>query len=122
MSRNLLNPNSLSPEPTLIDVRRALVDLWYTTSPFSASQSDDYTTTGAVAHERVIMTNTQSRTVSLCSNPKDLEEVTIKRMDAQVTIDGNGKTIDGLTEMILGSQYDAPNLVYTDAAGEWSIM
>ena len=98
------------------------MDLWYTTSPFSASQSDNYTTTGMVAHERVIMTNIAPKTVTLNANPADLEEVTVKRTDAQVTLDGNGKTIDGQPTKILGNLYDGANIVYTDAAGEWSIV
>jgi hypothetical protein len=88
-------------------------------SPYSASQDGDYTLTGKVAHERVICTTTGSQTITLNPKPKDLEQFTIKRTDGAVTIDGNGKTMDGQTSVSLGL-YDAANGVYTeDRLGDW---
>jgi len=129
MARNLRDPNArlqmIGQKPTevqLKEVREVLIDMWSLVSPFSASQTTSYTVTGNVGHERVIMANTSSATVTLPSFPDDLSEVSIKRTDAQVTIDGNGKNIDGQTTLILGTQYDGAHMVYTDAAGEWSLI
>ena len=91
-------------------------------SPYSSSRTEDYTVTGKVAHERVIMANATAATVTLPPFPKELAEVTVKRTDAQVTIDGNGKLIDGQPTQILGTLYDGAHLIYTDAASEWSFI
>ena len=120
--RKLLNPNSLVAEPTAFDIRRALVDLWYIASPFSAPQDGDYTTTGKVAHERVIMTNSSAASVILHSQPADLDRVTVKRTNAQVTVLGNVNKIDGASQQILTVQYASIELLYTEAANEWSIL
>jgi hypothetical protein len=136
MSRKTRNPNARlqrieargahhTPMPVdkqVQEIRDVLVDMWALISPFSAAQTGDYTVTGNVALERVVMTNTTAATVTLPANPKDLAEVFVKRTDAQVTIDGNGKTIDGQATQILGSQYDGAHMLYTDAAGEWSFV
>jgi len=129
MSRKTRNPNARlqrigekTTEQQLIEVRETLVDMWALISPFSAPQTGDYTVTGNVAIERVIMTNAASATVTLPTSPDDLAEVFVKRTDAQVTIDGNGKTIDGQATQILGTQYDGAHMLYTDAAGEWSFV
>ena len=128
-SRRLRDPNSrlqglskMEPKRAVREIRDVLVDIWYIINPFSSSQDGDYTTTGAVAIERVIMTNTVSRTVLLHPFPSDLDEVIVKRTDAQVTLDGNGKTIDGSATKILGTQYDGAHLIYTDAAAGWSFI
>ena len=68
------------------------------------------------------MTNTSAATVTLPAFPTDLLEVTIKRTDAQITIDGNGKLIDGQATQILGTLYDGANMIYTDAVGGWSFV
>ncbi len=129
MPRRTRNPNARlqqiggkTAEQQLVEVREALVDMWALISPFSAPQDGDYTVTGNVAIERVVMTNTTSATVTLPTSPDDLAEVFVKRTDAQVTIDGNGKTIDGQATQILGTQYDGAHMLYTDAAGEWSFV
>ena len=136
MARNTRNPNARlqrieSPgshhmamplDKQVQEIREVLVDMWALISPFSAPQTGDYTVTGNVAIERVIMTNTASATVTLPTSPDDLAEVFVKRTDAQVTIDGNGNTIDGQATQILGSQYDGAHMLYTDAAGEWSFV
>ena len=104
------------------DIRQYLIDSWAIISPYSEAHSGDHTVTGNAAHERCIMTNTVAAIVTLPELPDDLTEVTVKRAGAQVTINGNGKTIDGSATKILGTLYDGLNLIYTDAAGEWSIV
>ena len=128
--RKLRDPNARlqhianrAPEIQIKEIREVLVDMWALVSPFHASQDDSYTTTGKVAHEVVVMTNTVSATVTLHKLPADGDRVTVKRTDAQVTVDTEGtEKIDGQDEIILGAQYDAPQFIYTDAGGEWSII
>ena len=129
MSRRIRNPNArlqmIGRRPTevqLQEIREVLVDMWSLIDPFSGSQTGDYTVTGDAAIERVIMANTVAATVTLPAFPDDLSEVFVKRTNAQVTLDGNGKTIDGQDKQILGQQYDGAHLLYTDAAGEWSFV
>lgn len=129
MPRNIRNPNARlqgigqkSTETQLKEIREVLVDMWALVSPFSAPHTGDYTVSGNVALERVIMTNTVAATVTLPVSPKDLAEVFVKRTDGQVTIDGNGTTIDGQATQILGTQYDGAHMLYTDAAAEWSFV
>lgn len=123
MARKLLDPNALRPDPTPQQIRRALVDIWYLVSEAPLSLTDiDYTTTGNVAKEILIGTNTRPITVYLNPKPFDGEEVIIKRQNAEITVDGNGNTIDGETTLPLSSIYDSPHLVYTDNGGEWSIV
>ena len=123
MARKLRDPNANLSAPTPEQIRGTLVDIWSIVSPYSASQAADYTLTGAAAHEMVVCTNTTSTTITITLNPKpkDLEEVTIKRTDGPVTISGNGKTMDGQSTVSL-ALYDGPNMIYTDAAAEWSFV
>jgi len=127
MGRKFRDPNArltnlvtLPIERALVEIRESLVDIWGLVSPFSASQTADYTLTGRVGHERVICANTVAITITLNATPKDLEEFTIKRAGTgAVTINANGKAMDGKSTLSL-KLYDGPNGVYTDAAGEWS--
>ena len=81
MARILRNPNALANQPDVVAIRGVLVDMWSIVSPFSAPQSGDYTTTGEVAHERVIMTNTSSATVTLHANPSELTPLKSRFLD-----------------------------------------
>jgi hypothetical protein len=122
MARKLLNPNSLPPEPSIKEIRRALVDIWYLVSESPQTITDDYTTNGAVAKEILVCTNTRPITIYLNPTPNDGDEVIIKRQNEEIVVDGNGNTIDGETSFPLSSIYDGPHLVYTDNGGEWSIV
>ncbi len=129
MTRKLRDPNArlqrigqMPVEVQLKEVREVLVDIWGLVDPFSGAQSGNYTITGNANIERAIMTNSAPATVTLPAFPADLQEVFVKRTDAQVTIDGNGNTIDGQLTKILGVQYDGAHMIYTDAAGEWSLI
>ena len=92
-------------------------------SRFNAAESQIITT--ATAHttngnETVICTNATPITITLNSTPNDGEMLHIKRQNiGSVAISGN---VDGGTGFPLLSRYDAPNLVFTVDAGEWSII
>ncbi len=122
MTRKLLDPNSLNAVPLAQDLRRALVDLWSIVSPAPVAVTAAHTVSGRVAVETLICTNTGAVTVTLNVSPFDMQEVKVKRTDAQVTIDGNGKNIDGSATLVLSAIYDAPHLVYSEDHGEWSIL
>lgn len=82
--------------------------------------STDYTSRAEVGHEVIICTNTSDITITLNPVHKDSDRVTVKRQSTGgVTVVG---TIDGESSIILEPRYTAPQLVYTDAAGEWSII
>lgn len=80
------------------------------------SVTSNYTTAGSAI---LICNNTSAITVTLNSAPGDGEKVTVKRRDALVTVSG---MIDGMSQLIIGGQYESPTLVYTVDAGEWSII
>lgn len=122
MARKLTSPLSLAAAPTPEQIRKVLVDMWYIISPATIKLTGDYTVSGAVAVETLVGVNTTAITVKLNTTPLDLQEVKVKRTDAQITIDGNGKTIDGESTLILGTLYDGPHLVFTENADEWSIL
>ena len=83
----------------------------------SISTSTAFTTTG---DQIVICTNTTPVTHPLNAAPDDGEEVIFKRQNTgSVTISG---TIDGASSITLLSRYDAPHLVFSVDAGEWSIV
>ena len=122
MARRQLNPNSLQPAPSAEDIRAALVSIWYWVSEAPLSITEDYTTTGSVALEKIIGTNTSAIIIKLHDRPADGDQVWIKRTDAQITLDGNGNTIDGETEWVLGTKYDDVLVEYSDLAGEWLVV
>jgi hypothetical protein len=84
--------------------------------------TEDYTTTGAVALERLIGTNAAPITIKLHARPNDGDRVWVKRTDAQITLEGNGNTIDGETEWVLATKYDDVMVEWSDDADEWLIM
>ena len=82
--------------------------------------STDYTSRADVGHEVIICTNTNPITITLNPVHKDSDRVTVKRQNTgAVTVSG---TIDGESSIILEPRYTAPQLVYTDEAGEWSLI
>jgi hypothetical protein len=75
-----------------------------------------FTTTGS---QIIICTNVSDTTITLNATPDDGEQVHIKRQSGPVFVSG---AIDGTTGKRIRTKYDAPHLVYTLAAGEWSII
>ena len=77
----------------------------------------NYTSRGG---EIIICANTSAVTITLLSSPNNLDEVIVKRQNTgAVTISG---TVDGMSSFPLVSRYDAPSMIFTTAAGEYSIV
>lgn len=76
----------------------------------------NYTTTG---NEIIICNNTTPITVTLNASPENGEKVRIKRRDSAVTVSGS---IDGNASTTIAYVYDAPLVIYTDDASEWSLF
>lgn len=82
--------------------------------------SGSITTTG---DQILICTNTSPIVITLNANPRDAERVIVKRQNTgAVSIAGNGNNIDGSTPLVIGSRYDAPTVMFTNAGGEWSVL
>ncbi|HMA77698.1 MAG TPA: hypothetical protein VKP88_00985 [Candidatus Paceibacterota bacterium] len=82
---------------------------------------DADTTLEPISYQLLICTNTSPITLTVNDTPTTRDVLIVKAAGTgQVTIDGNGKNIDGNSTLILTTQYSAPNLVFTTAAGEWS--
>ena len=127
MARRLLDPNSLAAQPSPERIREALVSIWYLVSEAPITVTVDYTTSGEVAVERLVGTNSEPVTVFLHNPAEDGDEIWIKRQNALITVkseetEGTKNTIDGADELIFNNKYDAARLVYNEAAGEWSNM
>jgi hypothetical protein len=81
------------------------------------SVSADYTSVG---NEIIICTNTTAITITLSSTANDLNEIKIVRQGAGlVTVSG---PVNGSTGFPLVSRYDAPDMIFTVEAGEYSII
>lgn len=62
-------------------------------------------------------------TVTLNDNPADNEEVNIKLMTAStITIDGNGKDIDGLASFTMSTQYEKKKIIYIKSQDKWGLF
>lgn len=83
------------------------------------STSSNYTTT---EDDIVICVNSGKVTITLNDEPEDLEVVTIKNTLSTVSIDGNGKTIDGFTLLNLAERYHSVDLVYSVVNDAWSVI
>lgn len=76
-----------------------------------------------VPHTQVVIcVNAAPITVTLNDEPDDFEMATVKRTDAELTINGNGKQIDGDTTVTLTVQYTSLDLLYTLETDEWNII
>jgi hypothetical protein len=81
------------------------------------SVSADYTSVG---NEIIICTNATPITITLNSTANDLDEIKIVRQGVGlVTVSG---PVNGGTEFPLVSRYDAPAMIFTVEAGEYSII
>jgi|TARA_Y100000310_G_scaffold261629_1_gene271058 hypothetical protein len=93
---------------------------------FVKSHGVSYTTLTASAtltqaeFQVVICNNTLDITVTFPTTPENNDRITVKRANTGgVTISG---TIDGVTELILGDQYDAPSFVYSSTLSKWLLI
>ena len=84
--------------------------------PEVISVSADFTTTGS---QIVVCTNASDITITLNATPDDGEGLHIKRQNGGVFVSG---LIDGTTGKRIRRRYDSPHLVFTVAAGEWSVV
>jgi len=87
--------------------------------PSVTVESAAYTTAGSIT---VIATS--NITVTLNASPDTGETVTIKRATTAgtVTIDGNGKNIDGASTHTLILNYESRNILYVTETDEWLIV
>lgn len=79
--------------------------------------SEDYTTSGS---EILLPSNTL--TITLNETPINQERVTIKNIGGVVTINGNGRNIDGSQTLIVDKLYDAPTITYIESKDQWYII
>jgi len=120
--RKFLQPDALAPSPSPEEIRKALTDLWDIVGVVPLTIDLDYTTTGKVALERIVATNEDAIEIKLDDSPADGDEVLIKRQNGQVTLIGNGNTIDGELNKVLNTKYDVIRVLYTSSGEEWSVM
>ena len=84
------------------------------TSNTSVDQSKEYLDVDA---------SSSAVTITLPSSPSTGQLYTITKNDSSanaVTVDGNGKTINGSTSHTLSSQYDKVRIIYTGT--EWRVV
>jgi hypothetical protein len=79
----------------------------------------NYTTSG---QEIIICNNTTAITVTMRSSPNDKEEVHIIRKSGPVNFISSDGVNGSTTAIPILSQNDAPHLIYTSIASEWSII
>jgi hypothetical protein len=71
--------------------------------------------------QRVICANATPSTITMNDAPEDMETAYITRAMDQITIDGNGKTINGETSITVTEQYTTLNIVYITEIDGWII-
>ena len=70
--------------------------------------------------ETVLCTGADAKTITLNESPEDQEFVTVIRQGAgAASLSGD---INGGTSYTLATQYDSVTVMYTQAAGEWSVI
>ena len=93
----------------IITNQLALGDLTVKTSNFTTTRTQRIICNAAI-------------TITLDGTPQDDDKVYIKRVNGQVTIDGNGNNIDGETSITLVIEYTSVLLTYSSTLGDWFIM
>jgi|TARA_R100001530_G_scaffold125327_1_gene93809 hypothetical protein len=93
---------------------------------FTDSHAVSFTTLTASAtltqaeFQVVICNNTSDITVTFPTTPENNDRVIIKRANTGgVKLSG---TIDGVTELDLGAQYDAPTTIYSSSLSKWLLI
>ena len=87
--------------------------------PVSYYIISDHTVT---ANETITCGNATGITVTLPISPIDQQRVSVKRVNAEVAYNGNGKLIDGETTIIINRKYTGLTIEYSANAGYWSII
>ena len=120
MSRTLRNPINTRD---FNELQQTVWDLYQYIVPFSISVTADYTTTGKVGYEKVVVDSTSSTTVTLHSGAEDKQRVQVVRHSSSpVTVATEGsETINGASTITIGSQYDSPLFEWDDVLNEWGI-
>lgn len=88
-------------------------------TPKAVVTNANYTSIG---EEIIICNNVADITITLNANPDNFEEINIKRTSGVVNINGNGKLIDGKTDLKLILQYINLHLVYSVETDSWFII
>ena len=65
---------------------------------------------------------TDALTVELNADPLDKDLVKVKARNGNVTIDGNGKNIDGNSSVIIRRNFTGLDMVYSSELDVWSIV
>ncbi len=65
---------------------------------------------------------TDKLTVILATTPLDKDLVKVKQTNGNVTINGNGKNIDGDSSVIMRRNFTGLDMVYSSVLGAWSIV
>lgn len=92
-----------------LDKNNEIKNIVSTSSSYTASKGDFILATGAI-------------TISLNQYPEENEIIQVMRLTDTVTIDGNGKNINGETTLTLNQNYDAPKILYSITTDEWVII
>ena len=74
------------------------------------------------ANETITCGNVTGITVTLPVAPIDQQRVSIKRSGGIVSLDANGKLIDGQASIIISRKYTGLTIEYSADAGYWSII
>jgi hypothetical protein len=83
-----------------------------------------HTTSVETDHVLLVTTASSGLTVSLRTTPNDGEVIVIKDRSGNantrnITINGNGKNIDGSSSAVINTNYGAAKLVYSTSANAW---
>lgn len=110
-----------NPEDSVLfrEIKNRMYELWaIIKSDSSVTPIDsDYTTEGSG-----IFLATNSITITLNDSPANQEKVQIKNTGGIITIDGNGKNIDGSQTLIVDKVWDAPTIIYLQDQDQWYLF
>jgi len=85
------------------------------------------TTNGFNANRSIVLVRSTASSGNLWSVGEDGFFTTIKDADgvatgAPITIDGNGRTIDGASQITLTSNYESVTVIYSSTTTEWHVI
>lgn len=73
-------------------------------------------------NETITCGNVASITITFPLTPINQQRVSVKRTNAEVVINGNGKLVDGESSITLNRVYTGLTFEYSESAGYWSII